>query len=125
MEFELRKAILSDMAAIFQLYTGAYDGTYPDPTFSDVSKLESAIQSQDKLIFVACDSAGKLVGSILFLYEEKTRLSKAGAAVVAKSCRGKQLTQKLIKYGTSFIQENCCKQHKHHIKQNKQHVSYH
>jgi hypothetical protein len=107
MEFQLRKAHLHDMASIFQLYAGAYDGTYPDPTFSDVRKLENAIESKDKLIFVCCNTDGDLVASILFLYEEKTRLSKAGAAVVSPKFRGQQLTQKLIKFGTDFIQGKC------------------
>lgn len=107
MEFNLRKANLKDMSSIFQLYAGAYDGTYPDPTFSNVNKLESAIQSDDKLIFVAIDEENqKLVASLLFLYEEETHLSKAGAAVVAIDYRGQHLTQKLIRFGTDFIQDN-------------------
>jgi predicted GNAT family N-acyltransferase len=107
MKFELRKAKLNDMSSIFHLYAGAYHGTYPDPTFSDVRKLEAAIGSKDKLIFVCTDEDGNLVASILFLYEEETRLSKAGAAVVDPSFRGQKLTQKLIQYGLDFIQDNC------------------
>ena len=105
MEFQLRKAHLEDMAKIFQLYSHAYDGTYPDPTFSNAVLLEMAIKSDSKYIFLALNDKQQIVASILFMYDEESKLAKAGAAVVDPTCRGQQLTQKLIKLGIEYLQQ--------------------
>ncbi len=104
MDIKLREATLHDMASIFQLYAYAYEGTYPDPTFSEVSRLKNAIETKSKFIFIA-EEEGKLIGSILFLYQDNSKLGKAGAAVVLPEYRGQQITQKLIKFGSDFIEQ--------------------
>lgn len=104
MEMVLRKAALTDLASIFQLYTVEYDSTYPDPTFSSPEQLADAIRGEKKLIFVAVDDS-TIVASLIFLYDQADLLAKAGAAVVAKSHRGKGITQDLIQYGLNYIQE--------------------
>ncbi len=106
MNFHLRKSNLNDMAAIFQIYVSAYDGTYPDPTFTQVDKLEAAIKSTHKLIFVAEDNNQQILGCILFLYQEDSQLAKAGAAVVIPEYRGHNITQMLIRYGIEYIQKH-------------------
>lgn len=106
MEFQLRKVALEDIARVFQLYAHAYGGTYPDPTFSDVDKLEQAIKSDPKFIFVAQNEEHQIVACILFLFDGSNKLAKAGAAVVDPSYRGMKLTQKLIKFGIEYIQTN-------------------
>jgi hypothetical protein len=105
MEYKLRKANYSDMASILQLYSSAYDGMYPDRTFSDVTQLKNAILKDSTLIFVAINSMNKVVASILFQYDKDNFLAKAGAAVVEPVCRGQQLTQKLINFGTDYLKK--------------------
>ena len=104
-EYKVRRATYGDMASILQLYTSAYDGTYPDPTFTDVSLLRNAILGNKTDIYVATNELGKVVASILFKYDAENLLGKAGAAVVDPICRGKKLTQKLIKFGIKDINE--------------------
>jgi hypothetical protein len=99
MEYKLRKANFIDMASILQLYSSAYEGMYPDATFNDVNQLKASLSKEGTSIYVATDNMNKVVASILFLYDKKNLLAKAGAAVVDPICRGQKLTQKLINYG--------------------------
>jgi RimJ/RimL family protein N-acetyltransferase len=107
MKFQLRKAEIYDMAAIFQLYASEYGDTYPNPIFMRTSLLEEAIKSEDRLIFVAQEIESKKIrGCLLFMYDQENFLAKAGAAVVHSRARGEGLTKKLILYGIDYIQEN-------------------
>lgn len=105
MNLELRKANISDLSDIMQLYMFAYEGTYPDPTFNSVVMLSSALQGTSKYIYVAKNNEA-VVGCILFNYEADNLLAKAGAAVVAPQYRGHNITKQLLEYGTADLKEN-------------------
>jgi len=106
MKLQLRRASLEDITDILRLYTFAYEGTYPDSTFTDVDKLISTISSGDKFLFVATAENDKVIASLLFNYDRINKLGKAGGAIVDTSFRGQNITQKLLKYGIDFI-NNC------------------
>lgn len=105
MKFEYRKAILSDAPAIMQLHLSAYGGTYPDPTFSSLERVNQALKTNSKFIYVALIS-NTVVGCLLFNYERTNLLAKAGGAVVSPEYRGHNITQKLLATGIKDIQEN-------------------
>lgn len=106
MGLNLRVANLKDMAEIFQLYAKAYDGTYPDPTFSSAEKLTQALNRDDVFIFVADDQNFGIIASILFRYQTDSKLSKAGAAVVLPDFRGQNITQSLLDFGINHIKRS-------------------
>ncbi len=106
MNFTYSKARLDDALNIYQLYSHAYSGTYPDPTFTSVNKLEQGLISEAKFVFVAKNESNVVVASILFLFDSENKLAKAGAAVVHPNYRGNHLTQSLLSHGINFIQEN-------------------
>lgn len=103
MKIDLRRATTVDMASIMELYAVAYDGTYPDPTFTNVVKLKEAILSESKYLFVCEDENKKIIASILFLFDTENQIAKAGAAVVHPDARGHNITQKLIKFGIDYF----------------------
>lgn len=105
MKYQLRRANLKDMASILQLYSSAYEGTYPDPTFGNVTRLQRAIEKVGTFIYVVVDDELRVIASILFLYDKENFLAKAGAAVVSPESRGQQLTQQLIRFGIQDLEE--------------------
>lgn len=106
MSFQLRKANIDDLVQIYQLYARAYGGTYPDPTFSDISLLEQVIIGDDKFIFVAVSDQSKIIASLMVLYDRENYLAKAGGGVVDTPYRGQNITQLLIQHGIDFLKEN-------------------
>lgn len=105
MKIAFRQAVLGDLAKILELYSSAYAGTYPDPTFTDVEKLRACILDKDRYIFVA-ESEELVVGSILFLHDNVNLLAKSGAAVVLPEFRGHHITRDLIKFGCKHIEDS-------------------
>lgn len=96
-QFQFRPAKTEDAASIIGLYHVVYNGSYPDPTFTNLTDLVAAINSKDKLVIVATVEE-QVVASLLFLYDEDSRLGKAAGAVVNSDYRGSNLTQKMINY---------------------------
>lgn len=101
----IRRANLKDISRLLELYSMAYNGTYPDSTFTDVNNLIKLINSADRFLFVY-ESDGEIVASTLFLYEESHLLAKAGGAVVLPDFRGQNITRQILEFGINYINEN-------------------
>lgn len=101
--FKIERANSFDLASIIELYANAYEGTYPDPTFSDVFLLNKSIS--DDYIFVG-KYEGKLIACLKMQYDEKNLLAKGGAAVVNPSYRGNNYTQKLLSFSIQYLKQN-------------------
>ena len=102
---KFRLATSVDISGILNLYYEAYKGSYPDPMFSNFQTLEKAISSDNHFIFVAYLET-QFIACLLFKYDSNNLLGKAGAAVVATSYRGHNITQKLIAHGIEHLQQN-------------------
>lgn len=101
--FIIERAHSKDLASILELYANAYDGTYPDPTFTDVFLLNKAIQ-EDFLFVGKIDS--RLVACVKMQYDENHLLAKGGAAVVNPEFRGNNFTQQILKFAIKYLSEN-------------------
>lgn len=106
MHFRVRTANINDLVQIYQLYTKAYGGTYPDPIFSDMSLLKRVIKEENRFVFVAVDEKDDIIASLLFLYDPLNFLAKATGGVVDPYYRGQNITQKLIKHGIDFLEKS-------------------
>ena len=102
---KFRLATSSDISGILNLYYDVYLGSYPDPMFSNFKELGIALASENDFIFVA-NTDDNIVACLLFKYDAKNLLGKAGAAIVASSYRGNNITQKLIAHGIEHLQKN-------------------
>lgn len=100
-----RKAVKKDALDILRLFYEVYLGKYPDPMFSDFNACEMMLESTDHFVFVA-EMDRELVATVHFQYDEKNLFAKAGAAVVKEKIRGHNTTQKLLKHGIEFLEDN-------------------
>ena len=101
--FIIEKAHSSDLASILELYVNAYEGTYPDPTFTDVFLLNKSIEND--YIFVG-KIENNLVACIKIQYDEIHLLAKGGAAVVHPNYRGHNYTQKILDFGIDYLKKH-------------------
>tara|TARA_B100001971_G_C18267604_1_gene595176 strand:+ start:800 stop:1930 length:1131 start_codon:yes stop_codon:yes gene_type:complete len=100
---KIDRANIHDLSNILELYIDAYDGHYPDPTFTDITLLKRAIEKS--YIFVGhIDQMA--VACVKIDYDDKNLIAKGGAAVVASNYRGHNFTQKLLNFGINYLKEN-------------------
>jgi hypothetical protein len=102
--FTSRSATSKDIGDIINLYNTAYQGTYPDPMFSNYGLLKSEIEAKNKKIYVSINiETNEVVACIEFNYDPDNLIAKAGSAVVSVSAQGNNLTKVLIIKNTNGL----------------------
>ena len=95
-----------DIFQISQLYFDVYQGTYPDPLMKDFSLIQSFIQSPEGFWFIAKDTNGEIIGSVLACYDEENLIAKAFGAVVRTEARGQGVMEDLLAYGIDYLRKH-------------------
>jgi len=96
-------ALEEDIFQICQLYFDVYQGTYPDPLMKDFSSIRNFIKSNSGFWFLAKDSSGSIIGSVLASYDEEDKIAKAFGAVVRSEYRGQGIMEDLLGYGVEYL----------------------
>lgn len=104
-ELITRRAQPEDALKIISLYHEIYEGTYPDPTMSDISALEATLASKDYCWMVAAYGQ-KIVGSVVYQVDALNRLAKVYGAVIAPGFRGLNLTESLMNCGHDLLNKS-------------------
>lgn len=107
--FRLRTAAEEDMDEIKGLYFEVYGGNYTLPEVNNTDKMKWAIHDPN-YIWLLCEKDGSLLGSVVFLVDEKNRLGKTFAGVVLPQYRGHKIMKNAIRQGIqySFYDKNLC-----------------
>lgn len=101
---KIRPANKEDIYAISRLYFDVYGGTYPDSHVRDFQHISEYLSDPSLFWFVAI-SENKIIASVIYKYDNHNRLAKAFGAVVDKTYRGHDITQKMMEYGLEHLQQ--------------------
>ncbi|HXH75019.1 MAG TPA: GNAT family protein [Bacteriovoracaceae bacterium] len=100
---KLHLADEEDTFQICQLYFDVYQGTYPDPLMKDFALIRSFINSSSGFWFIAKNEKNKVVGSVLFAYDQEDKIAKAFGAVVRYELRGQGIMEELLAFGIEYL----------------------
>ena len=103
---EQRLATESDIFQISQLYFDVYQGAYPDPLMKDFSLIKRFIISLEGFWFIAKDSQGSIIASVLTCYDQENLIAKAFGAVVRHEFRGQGIMEELLAYSIAYLKKN-------------------
>lgn len=102
MDVKIRLATINDIYQLARLYHEVYEGLYPDPMMKDLIQMEQFI-SDPRNFWVVSESGERIVGSVIYVYNEGNLLAKVYGAVVHSSQRGQRLTQRMMAYGFEVL----------------------
>lgn len=94
----MKRANSDDAFLIAELYTHVYRGTYADPMMASPDLIIEALSSLEYHWIVA-EQSGHIVASVVYRYDSANALAKVYGAVVHEKFRGKDLTEKLMRFG--------------------------
>lgn len=98
----LRRATTADAEEIWQLYHRVYQGNYSLPIVNLRAQREQAL-SDPNCLWLVNEVEGTLVGSVIFLLDEKQREAKVMAAATDSAFRREQLAFSTIKAGIDLL----------------------
>jgi RimJ/RimL family protein N-acetyltransferase len=99
-----RRASARDAYPIADLYRRVYSGTYSDPMMSHPELLVESL-AKSEYHWIVAESAGDIVGSVVYRYDPINALAKVYGGVVDPACRGHNLTEEMMKFGYRGLSE--------------------
>ncbi|MFA5139075.1 MAG: GNAT family N-acetyltransferase [Elusimicrobiota bacterium] len=91
----LRRAQPGDMRRIQVLYAQVYGPNYPIPVIQDPVRTRRAIES-DRYLWLVADHGGRIVASLVYVFDPQHRIAKAFGAVVSKEYRKHRLANTMM-----------------------------
>ena len=95
-DIKIRLAKISDMRRIQVMYAEVYGANYSIPLITDKDKMREAIES-DLYYWLVAESNGRIIASLIYVVNERRRISKALGAVVSKEYRKHDLAYTMMK----------------------------
>ncbi len=92
----IRLAKVSDMRRIQMMYTEVYGVNYSVPLIIDKDLMRFAIEN-DQYYWLVAETNSRIIGSLVYVVDDKRRLSKAFGAVVSREYREHDLAQTMMK----------------------------
>jgi len=99
----IREATSDDVFQIVELFHSVYKGFYPLEFGNNVQVLTGEIADSDHYLWVVAEYAGVLVGAVMFSFDQKHRIGKAGGAVVNREFRRVRLASTMLRQGVEYL----------------------